>query len=106
MIALSFRVALAREVRKLLRVVRIAEDAECGREDRHGVARDLRPEMGLLTLRKEMDLFANLRPATVLPAMAKASSLSEVGSGDNIPKSLTYSNSGFKVCYCSAAAIT
>ncbi len=42
-----------------------------------GVARDLRPEMGLLTLRKEMDLFANLRPATVLPAMAKASSLKE-----------------------------
>ncbi len=42
-----------------------------------GVARNLRPEMGLLTLRKEMDLFANLRPATVLPAMAKASSLKE-----------------------------
>jgi 3-isopropylmalate dehydrogenase len=41
------------------------------------VARDLRPEMGLLTLRKEMDLYANLRPATVLPAMAKASSLKE-----------------------------
>ena len=37
------------------------------------VERDLRPEMGLLTLRKEMDLYANLRPATVLPAMAKAS---------------------------------
>ncbi|MEQ9683064.1 MAG: isocitrate/isopropylmalate family dehydrogenase, partial [Rhodospirillales bacterium] len=41
------------------------------------VERDLRPEMGLLTLRKEMDLYANLRPATVLPAMAKASSLKE-----------------------------
>ena len=42
-----------------------------------GVARDIRPEAGLLKLRKEMDLFANLRPATVLPAMAKASSLKE-----------------------------
>ena len=41
------------------------------------VARDIRPEAGLLKLRKEMDLFANLRPATVLPAMAKASSLKE-----------------------------
>ena len=41
------------------------------------VERNLRPEMGLLTLRKEMDLYANLRPATVLPAMAKASSLKE-----------------------------
>jgi 3-isopropylmalate dehydrogenase len=39
------------------------------------VARDIRPEAGLLKLRKEMDLFANLRPATVLPALADASSL-------------------------------
>ena len=39
------------------------------------VARDIRPEAGLLKLRKEMDLFANLRPATVLPALAEASSL-------------------------------
>ncbi|MBM09828.1 MAG: 3-isopropylmalate dehydrogenase [Magnetovibrio sp.] len=42
-----------------------------------GVARDIRPEAGLLKLRKEMDLFANLRPATVLPALAEASSLKE-----------------------------
>jgi len=39
------------------------------------VERQHRPEAGLLTLRKEMDLFANLRPATVLPALAEASSL-------------------------------
>ena len=39
------------------------------------VARDRRPEAGLLRLRKEMDLFANLRPATVFPALADASSL-------------------------------
>ena len=37
--------------------------------------RDLRPEAGLLKLRKELDLFANLRPATVFPALAEASSL-------------------------------
>ena len=39
------------------------------------VERDHRPEAGLLKLRKEMDLFANLRPATVFPALADASSL-------------------------------
>tara|TARA_R110002110_G_scaffold33636_2_gene115265 strand:- start:4147 stop:5256 length:1110 start_codon:yes stop_codon:yes gene_type:complete len=41
------------------------------------VERHLRPEAGLLKLRKEMDLFANLRPATCLPALAQASSLRE-----------------------------
>ena len=39
------------------------------------VERDVRPEAALLKLRKEMDLFANLRPANVFPAMADASSL-------------------------------
>ena len=32
---------------------------------------DIRPEAGLLRLRKEMDLFANLRPAICYPALAK-----------------------------------
>ena len=32
------------------------------------VSFDKRPENGLLKLRKEMDLFANLRPAMVFPA--------------------------------------
>ena len=41
------------------------------------VGRDIRPEAGLLKLRKDMDLFANLRPANCLPAMAEASSLKE-----------------------------
>jgi 3-isopropylmalate dehydrogenase len=36
---------------------------------------DLRPERGILRLRKEMDLFANLRPAVVFDALADASSL-------------------------------
>ncbi|MBV9551581.1 MAG: 3-isopropylmalate dehydrogenase [Alphaproteobacteria bacterium] len=36
---------------------------------------ELQPERGLLKLRKEMDLFANLRPAQVFEALAEASSL-------------------------------
>jgi 3-isopropylmalate dehydrogenase len=36
---------------------------------------DQRPEAGLLRLRKELDLFANLRPAICYPALADASSL-------------------------------
>jgi len=34
-----------------------------------------KPEQGLLRLRKELELFANLRPAMVFPALAEASSL-------------------------------
>lgn len=41
-----------------------------------------RPETGLLGLRKELGLFANLRPATVMPQLVEASSLKpEVVSG-------------------------
>ena len=40
-----------------------------------GVEFEKRPENGLLRLRKEMDLFANLRPAMVFPALVDASSL-------------------------------
>lgn len=40
-----------------------------------GVDYDLRPENGLLRLRKAMGLFANLRPAIVFDALAGASSL-------------------------------
>jgi 3-isopropylmalate dehydrogenase len=36
---------------------------------------DVRPEAGLLRLRKDLELFANLRPAIVYPALAGASSL-------------------------------
>ncbi|WP_428522271.1 3-isopropylmalate dehydrogenase [Roseibium sp.] len=39
------------------------------------VAYDVRPEAGLLRLRKDMELFANLRPAICYPALADASSL-------------------------------
>jgi 3-isopropylmalate dehydrogenase len=40
-----------------------------------GVPYDVRPEAGLLRLRKDLELFANLRPAIVYPALADASSL-------------------------------
>ncbi len=39
------------------------------------VAYEHRPEAGLLRLRKDLDLFANLRPALCYPALAEASSL-------------------------------
>jgi 3-isopropylmalate dehydrogenase len=39
------------------------------------VARDKRPEAGLLALRKGLDVFANLRPAYCFPALVDASSL-------------------------------
>ena len=40
-----------------------------------GVPYEVRPEAGLLRLRKDMELFANLRPAICYPALAEASSL-------------------------------
>ncbi|MSP48510.1 MAG: 3-isopropylmalate dehydrogenase [Alphaproteobacteria bacterium] len=44
-----------------------------------------KPERGLLRLRKEMDLFANLRPATVFDALAEASTLkTEVVKGTDL----------------------
>ena len=46
---------------------------------------ELKPERGLLALRKEMDLFANLRPAVVFDALVDASTLKpDVVSGLNI----------------------
>src|SRR5271163_3762517 len=36
---------------------------------------DLRPELAILRLRKELDLFANLRPASVLAPLVDASTL-------------------------------
>lgn len=40
-----------------------------------GLPREIRPESGLLRLRKELGLFANLRPALVLPQLLHASTL-------------------------------
>jgi 3-isopropylmalate dehydrogenase len=47
--------------------------------------RDVRPERGLLRIRKELGLFANLRPALLYPELASASTLKpEVVSGLDI----------------------
>jgi len=40
-----------------------------------GVPFDVRPEAGLLRLRKDLGLFANIRPAVCYPALAESSSL-------------------------------
>src|SRR5256714_12951022 len=40
-----------------------------------GVPYDVRPEAGLLRLRKDLGLFANIRPAICYPALADSSSL-------------------------------
>ena len=40
-----------------------------------GLARDIRPERGLLALRSELGVFANLRPAIAYPQLADASTL-------------------------------
>lgn len=46
---------------------------------------NLKPEKGLLTLRKELGTFANLRPGKVFPALANASSLkSQILKGTDI----------------------
>lgn len=45
-------------------------DPDCDKLDRH-----LRPEQAILGLRKELKLFANLRPATLFPELAEASAL-------------------------------
>ena len=50
-----------------------------------GLDRDLRPEQGLLQLRSELGLFANLRPAVMYPQLCSASSLKpEIVSGLDI----------------------
>lgn len=46
-----------------------------GDPDRDGLERALRPEQAILGLRKELTLFANLRPATLFKELADASTL-------------------------------
>ncbi|MBU3144790.1 3-isopropylmalate dehydrogenase [Clostridium sp. CF012] len=45
---------------------------------------ELRPEAGLLGLRKELGVFANLRPAILFPQLKSASNLKEEVLGDNL----------------------
>ncbi len=49
----------------------------CGGPEWDDLPFEQKPERGLLRLRKEMDLFANLRPAVVFDALADASTLKE-----------------------------
>ena len=51
-----------------------------------GVAYEQRPEAGLLRLRKDLELFANLRPAICYPALADASSLKPSVMPGSVPK--------------------
>ncbi len=56
-----------------------------GGEKWENVDHSVKPETGLLILRKKLDAYANLRPAKVYPALADASTLkSEVVSGTDI----------------------
>ncbi|PCH82177.1 MAG: 3-isopropylmalate dehydrogenase [Hyphomicrobiales bacterium] len=61
--------------------MKLAHDADAilfgavGGEKWADVPYDMRPEAGLLRLRKDLDLFANLRPAICYSALAQASSL-------------------------------
>jgi 3-isopropylmalate dehydrogenase len=63
--------------------VRLAESADAillaavGGPKWASVPYDVRPEAGLLRLRKDLQLFANLRPAICYPALAAASSLKQ-----------------------------
>ncbi len=63
--------------------LRIARDADAvllgavGGPQWDNEARDRRPETGLLTLRRELELFANLRPAILYPQLTGASALRE-----------------------------
>ncbi|MBR9814069.1 3-isopropylmalate dehydrogenase [bacterium] len=60
---------------------RLAKDADAilfgaiGGPKWEQIERDLRPERGLLRIRSELELFANLRPALLFPELADASSL-------------------------------
>ncbi len=72
-------------------VIAMAEKADAvllgavGGEKWENIEHSIKPETGLLTLRKKLDAYANLRPAKVYPALADASSLKkEVVSGTDI----------------------
>lgn len=49
-----------------------------------GLPGNMRPESGLLGLRKTLDVFANLRPAILFPQLKSASSLKEEVLGDKL----------------------
>ena len=66
---------LADEVLERARASRAVMLGAVGGPRWDGLPVDRRPERGLLRIRKELGLFANLRPATVFPALVDASTL-------------------------------
>lgn len=57
----------------------------CRWSEMDGLPQEQRPERGLLGIRKQLNLFANLRPAVLYPELANASTLKpEVVSGLDI----------------------
>ena len=78
------------------------------------IAREHRPERALLSLRSELELFSNLRPATLFPSLAAASTLKpEIVSGLDImivreltggiyfgqPRAMTTDDDGVRIGY-------
>jgi 3-isopropylmalate dehydrogenase len=71
----SHKVAITDETMALARASDAVIFGAVGGPRWDGVAYDARPEAGLLRLRKDLGLFANIRPAICYPALADASSL-------------------------------
>jgi 3-isopropylmalate dehydrogenase len=71
----AHKVAISEEDMKLAEAADAVLLAAVGGPKWDGVPYELRPEAGLLRLRKDLGLFANLRPAICYPALAEASSL-------------------------------
>jgi 3-isopropylmalate dehydrogenase len=73
------------ETRKLVRAADAVLLGAVGGPQYDKLDRPLRPERGLLAIRKDLGLFANLRPAVLYPELASASTLKpEVVSGLDI----------------------
>jgi 3-isopropylmalate dehydrogenase len=71
----AHKVSISEETMNKARVADAVIFGAVGGPKWDGVAYEVRPEAGLLRLRKELGLFANLRPAVCYPALADASSL-------------------------------
>ncbi|GMV56182.1 MAG: 3-isopropylmalate dehydrogenase [Betaproteobacteria bacterium] len=63
------------DTRRLAQVAEAILFGSVGGPKWDAVARDKRPERGLLGLRKDLELFANLRPAILYPELVNASTL-------------------------------
>ena len=73
------------ETQKLVRAADAVLLGAVGGPEYDNLDRPLRPERGLLAIRKDLKLFANLRPAVLYPELASASTLKpEVVSGLDI----------------------